>query len=48
MSVQVPRKEPEGIILWVCGRQEGRKLFGLKPIRKKKGKMSDLKMLQKT
>lgn len=48
--MQVPKREPGDIILYVCGRQfrEGRKLFGVKPIHEKKEKMSDLKMLQKT
>lgn len=47
--MQVPKREPEGIILCVCGRQcqEGRKLFSVKPIREKKGQISDLKMLEK-
>lgn len=50
VNVQVSKREPEGIILCICDRQfqEGRKLFGIKPIHEKKGKMSDLKMLQKT
>lgn len=48
--MQVPKSELEGIILCVCSRQfwEGRKFFGIKPVHERKGKMSDLKMLQKT
>lgn len=48
--MQVPKRELEGIILCVCSRQfqEGRKLFGIKPIHERKGKMSGLKMLQIT